>query len=176
MHINLSKMERPSYLSSINEHNWRASVRQQSQPNLPNFFRDIMDEYEKVTGAESPNVTQISPFTSKIGHKRHRWTPFQVLRNLGKVPWRSDIFGWRKKIVRNYTGCHPIIVRIFYFNLYLIFLPFLLMIFNLIFLHSYERMHLYKPRKENNEDTVMHEYIHDTFKETFRDSNYEVIW
>ena len=60
MLIDLSKMERPSYLSSINEHNWRASVRQQSQPNPPNFFRDIMNEYEKVMGAESPDVSQIS--------------------------------------------------------------------------------------------------------------------
>ena len=30
--------------------------------------------------------------------------------------------------------------------------------------------------KDENEDTVMHEYIHDTFKETFRDSNYETVW
>ena len=30
--------------------------------------------------------------------------------------------------------------------------------------------------KDENEDTVMHEYVHDTFKETFRDSNYEIIW
>ncbi len=30
--------------------------------------------------------------------------------------------------------------------------------------------------KDENEDTVMHEYIHDTFKETFRDSNYDTVW
>jgi len=30
--------------------------------------------------------------------------------------------------------------------------------------------------KDENEETVMHEYVHDTFKETFRDSNYEIIW
>ena len=53
MLIDLSKMKQPLYLSDINEHIWRASVRQQSQPNPPNFFRDIMDEYEKVTGAIS---------------------------------------------------------------------------------------------------------------------------
>ena len=41
---------------------------------------------------------------------------------------------------------------------------------------SYERMHLSDVKKVNNEDTVMHDYIHDTFKETFRDSNYDVIW
>ncbi|CAB4487463.1 unnamed protein product [Rhizophagus irregularis] len=40
----------------------------------------------------------------------------------------------------------------------------------------YERMHMSNSEKVNNEDTVMHEYIHDTFKETFRDSNYDTIW
>ncbi|GES85098.1 hypothetical protein GLOIN_2v1837963 [Rhizophagus clarus] len=42
----------------------------------------------------------------------------------------------------------------------------------------YERMHMYLSNSEkvNNEDTIMHEYIHDTFKETFRDSNYDTIW
>jgi len=30
--------------------------------------------------------------------------------------------------------------------------------------------------KYENEDTVMHEYIHDTFMETFRDSNYDTVW
>ena len=60
MLIDLSKMKQPLYLSDINEHIWRALVRQQSQPNPPNFFRDIMDEYEKVTGAESSDIPQIS--------------------------------------------------------------------------------------------------------------------
>src|SRR5947209_18148057 len=48
--------------------------------------------------------------------------------------------------------------------------------FLLKFPSSYEKMHLSDSRKENNEDTVMHEYIHDAFKETFRDSNYDIIW
>ncbi|RHZ81696.1 hypothetical protein Glove_117g550 [Diversispora epigaea] len=38
----------------------------------------------------------------------------------------------------------------------------------------YERLHMSPDSgKDENEDTVMHEYIHDTFKETFRDSNYD---
>ncbi|CAG8696059.1 16169_t:CDS:10, partial [Funneliformis caledonium] len=42
---------------------------------------------------------------------------------------------------------------------------------------NYERMHMYPDSGKNeNEDTVMHEYIHDTFKETFRDSNYDTVW
>lgn len=45
------------------------------------------------------------------------------------------------------------------------------------FSSSYERMHMFPDSiKDENEDTVMHEYVHNTFKETFRDSNYEIIW
>ncbi|CAG8593354.1 8239_t:CDS:10 [Acaulospora morrowiae] len=41
----------------------------------------------------------------------------------------------------------------------------------------YERMHMYPDSgKDENEDTVMHEYIHDTFKETFWDSKYVTVW
>ncbi|CAG8555424.1 10637_t:CDS:10 [Funneliformis caledonium] len=47
MYIDLARMKVPSYIS-INEHSWRSSVRQADQPNPPNFFRDIMDNYEKV--------------------------------------------------------------------------------------------------------------------------------
>ncbi|CAG8595710.1 1478_t:CDS:2, partial [Paraglomus occultum] len=122
-------MERPSYLSSINEHNWRASVRQQNQPNLPNFFRDIMDEYEKV-------INDIDELRSKF---YETWGKYRE-----EVIYSDEerrLFETTQAVTRSF----------------------------------YERMHLYKPQKENNEDTVMHEYIHDTFKETFRDSNYEVI-
>ncbi|CAG8806484.1 18121_t:CDS:2 [Gigaspora margarita] len=33
-----------------------------------------------------------------------------------------------------------------------------------------------KSLEDENEDIVIHEYVHDTFKETFRDFNYEIIW
>ncbi|CAJ0883199.1 20596_t:CDS:10 [Entrophospora sp. SA101] len=40
----------------------------------------------------------------------------------------------------------------------------------------YERMHLYPSLRQKNEDTVVHDYVHDTFKEIFRDSNYDISW
>ncbi|PKY24708.1 hypothetical protein RhiirB3_472125 [Rhizophagus irregularis] len=40
----------------------------------------------------------------------------------------------------------------------------------------YERMHMYPHLRNKNEDTVVHDYIHDTFKEIFRDPKYEIVW
>lgn len=35
----------------------------------------------------------------------------------------------------------------------------------------FERMHMYPDLKNKNEDTIVHDYVHDIFKETFRDPN-----
>src|SRR5437868_2962522 len=35
----------------------------------------------------------------------------------------------------------------------------------------HERMHISDSIKDDNEDTIMHEYVYDTFKEMFRDSD-----
>ncbi|CAG8591689.1 21150_t:CDS:2 [Cetraspora pellucida] len=35
---------------------------------------------------------------------------------------------------------------------------------------------MYPDLKKRNEDTVVHNYIHDIFKEIFRDPNYDIIW
>ncbi|PKY57194.1 hypothetical protein RhiirA4_478099 [Rhizophagus irregularis] len=40
----------------------------------------------------------------------------------------------------------------------------------------YERMHMYPHLRNKNEDNVVHDYIHDTFKEIFRDPKYEIVW
>ncbi|CAG8683240.1 5240_t:CDS:10, partial [Funneliformis mosseae] len=40
----------------------------------------------------------------------------------------------------------------------------------------YERMHMYPSSRKKNEDIVVHDYVHDTFKEIFRDSNYDISW
>ncbi|CAG8623940.1 11862_t:CDS:10 [Funneliformis caledonium] len=40
----------------------------------------------------------------------------------------------------------------------------------------YERMHMYPSSRKKNEDTVVHDYVHDTFKEIFRDPNYDISW
>ncbi|GBB95546.1 hypothetical protein RclHR1_02560006 [Rhizophagus clarus] len=35
---------------------------------------------------------------------------------------------------------------------------------------------MYPDPRNKNEDTIVHDYVHDTFKEMFYDSNYEIIW
>ncbi|RIB13188.1 hypothetical protein C2G38_1754810 [Gigaspora rosea] len=40
----------------------------------------------------------------------------------------------------------------------------------------FERMHMYPDSRNKNEDTFVHDYVHDVFKEMFRDPNYEIIW
>ncbi|CAB4388231.1 unnamed protein product [Rhizophagus irregularis] len=40
----------------------------------------------------------------------------------------------------------------------------------------FERMHMYPDSRNKNEDTFVHDYVHDAFKEMFRDPNYEIIW
>ncbi|CAG8491832.1 8038_t:CDS:2 [Funneliformis caledonium] len=40
----------------------------------------------------------------------------------------------------------------------------------------FEKMHMYSDSRNKNEDTIVHDYVHDTFKEIFCDLNYEIIW
>ena len=47
MLVDLTRMKKPSYVIT-DERNWRASVRQPSQPDPAEFFGNIMNEYEKV--------------------------------------------------------------------------------------------------------------------------------
>jgi hypothetical protein len=35
---------------------------------------------------------------------------------------------------------------------------------------------MYPDSRNKNEDTFVHDYVHDAFKEMFRDPNYEIIW
>lgn len=36
-------------------------------------------------------------------------------------------------------------------------------------------MHMYPDLKNKNEDTIVHDYVHDIFKETFRDPNWDYL-
>ena len=47
MLVDLTRMKKPSYVIA-DERNWRASVRQPSQPDPAEFFGNTMNEYEKV--------------------------------------------------------------------------------------------------------------------------------
>ncbi|CAG8719895.1 2800_t:CDS:10, partial [Racocetra persica] len=41
---------------------------------------------------------------------------------------------------------------------------------------AHSLMHMYPDSKKRNEDTVVHDYIHDIFKEIFCDPDYDIIW
>lgn len=47
MLIDLTKMKKPNYVTT-DERSWRSAIRQISQPDPPDFFGKILNEYEKV--------------------------------------------------------------------------------------------------------------------------------
>ncbi|CAG8669912.1 9959_t:CDS:10, partial [Funneliformis mosseae] len=130
MLIDLTMMKKPNYVTT-DEQSWRASIRQRSQPDLPNFFFDIMNEYEKVIN----DIDELRLVFYKM------WGIY-----CAKIIYSDN--------ERRIFETVQVVVRSFF-----------------------ERMHVLTGSvKDDNEDTIMHEYIHDIFKETFRDSNYEIVW
>ncbi|RGB23292.1 hypothetical protein C1646_677219 [Rhizophagus diaphanus] len=131
MLVDLTRMKKPSYVIT-DERNWRASVRQPSQPDPADFFGSIMNEYEKV-------INDIDELRVKFYEMWGKYCD-KVIYSDGE---------------RRLFETTQIVARVLY----------------------YERMHMFpNSGKDENEDTVMHEYVHDTFKETFRDSNYHTVW
>jgi hypothetical protein len=102
-------------------------------------------------------------YTIKIGYKWHRWTLFEILRNVGQVPWqlmKKEVFlRWLRLLHAHCNNSIPLWLSAYFF------------------FFSYERMLMFLDSiKDVSEDTIMHEYVYDTFREMFRDSNYDIIW